>query len=80
MLQKFLIEHHTQVQEIKPCQTKNKRLNRFVLSKTKYFSEHGVPTNIQLQNLIIREMYSGRNMLQYRQTVQFLPAEMQDLI
>ena len=51
MLHKFIIDHHTQ--EIKPRQTKNKRSNRFVLSKTKYFSEYGVPADIQLQKLNI---------------------------
>ena len=63
------------VQEIKPCQARNKHWNRFVLGKTKYFSEHGVPANIQLQNLIFTETYSGRCILQYRQTIRFLQAE-----
>ena len=65
MLHKFIFGRHTQVQEIKPCQTKNKRSNRFLLSKTKYFYEHGIPTNIQLQNLIFTETYSGRSILQH---------------
>ena len=80
MLQQFITEHHPQVQEIKPCQTKNKRSNRFMLSKTKYFSEHEVSTNVQLQNLISTETYSGRSMLQHLQTERCLQAETQDLI
>ena len=69
MLQKFTIEHQRQVQDIKPWQ-----------SKTTYFSEYGVSANIQLQNLIFTEMYRGRSIFQHWQTVQFLQAEMQDLI
>ena len=69
-----------QLQEIKPCPTKNKRSNRSVLCKTKYFSEHGVTTNIQLQNLIFTETYSGRGIFQHPQTVGILQAETQDLI
>ena len=34
MFHKFITEHHAQVQEMKPCQTKNKRSNRFLLGKT----------------------------------------------
>ena len=69
-----------QVQEIKPHQTKNKRSNRFVLSETKYISEHRVRTSIKLKNLTSSETYSGRSIFQDQQTVRLLQGETQDLI